>query len=176
MCSSGLSGKEQSLTVPHELLWPTSFVHRDVARWMWCSRLRAGCRLRLPFIASLHYINSPKLAISHQQKFDKSCKITKEQNTTGYFRLEFAVDPMIRYRMAPFCRLPLPIPSPFREWFSRVKVAPADRTCRPTRGKCAVTALGEVGGWRGKPAVLETRSNFVTFFALFNFFLKNSFR
>jgi hypothetical protein len=65
MCSSSFSGKEQSLTVPRLLLWPTSLVHRDVACWMWCRRLRASCRLWLPFIASLHYINPPKLAISH---------------------------------------------------------------------------------------------------------------
>ena len=64
MCSSNFSGKEQSLTVPCVLLWLTSFLHRDVACWMWCSRLRASCRLWLPFIESLHYINPPKLAIS----------------------------------------------------------------------------------------------------------------
>ena len=54
MCSSISAGKEQSLTVPRVLLWPTSFFHRGVNCRMQCSRLRAGCRLRLPFIASLH--------------------------------------------------------------------------------------------------------------------------
>ncbi len=72
--------------------------------------------------------------------------MTKEQNTISYLRLEFAVDPIIRYRMAPFRKSPRPPPSPSRKWFSRVKVSLADRTCRPTRGKCAVTARGEVGG------------------------------
>jgi hypothetical protein len=41
---------------------------------------------------------------------------------------------------------------PPREWFSGVNLALADRTCRPTRVKCAVTARGGVGGWRGKPS------------------------
>ncbi len=39
-------------------------------------------------------------------------------------------------------------PPPTREWFWRVNLALADRTCRPTHVKCAVTARGEVGvGW-----------------------------
>jgi hypothetical protein len=40
-------------------------LHRGVACRMQCSRLRAGHWLRLPFIASLYYIISPKLAKSH---------------------------------------------------------------------------------------------------------------
>jgi hypothetical protein len=34
-----------------------------------------------------------------------------EQNTIGYLGVEFAVDPMILYRMTSFRRLPLPLPS-----------------------------------------------------------------
>jgi hypothetical protein len=64
-----LSDKEQSLTVPCVLLWPTYFVHTEmlpVECSVECSRLRASRRLWLPFIASLHYINLPKLAKSRQ--------------------------------------------------------------------------------------------------------------
>ncbi len=43
------------------------------------------------------------------------------------------------------------LPPPPREWCSQVNLALAIRICCPTRGKCAVTACGEVGGGVGSP-------------------------
>ncbi len=64
MCSSNF---EKERTKPYcSMCVAMADVHRDVACRMWCSRLRASCRLWLPFIAWLHYINSPKLAKSRQ--------------------------------------------------------------------------------------------------------------
>jgi hypothetical protein len=74
MCSSISGGKEQRLIVPRVLLWPTSFFHRGVDCRMQCSRLRAGCRLGLPFIGSAHYIRTPKLAKGHQKEIGTSCQ------------------------------------------------------------------------------------------------------
>jgi hypothetical protein len=53
------------------------------------------CGLRLPFIASLRYINSPKLAKGHQKEIDKPYLNNKEQNGIGYLGFEFSVDPVI---------------------------------------------------------------------------------
>jgi hypothetical protein len=132
MCSSDFSGKEQSLTVPRVLLWLTSFVHRDVACWMWCSRLRVSCRLWLPFIASLHYINPPKLAISHQYELEKSCLNNKGAE---YYCLSLCwILQSIRWSVIKWHRFADYPALSSHEWILRVKVAPANRTC------------GEVGG------------------------------
>ncbi len=149
MCSSSFSWKEQCLTVPRVLLRPTSFVNRDVACWMWCSRLRASCRLWLPFIASLHYINPPKLAISHQKELDKSC-----QNNKGaeYYCLSSCwicswYDDSLSNGIVTQITTPSLLPS--HEWIPRVKVAPANHTLPSTMWKVRWQLAKRWGEWRG---------------------------
>ncbi len=78
MCSSNFE-RERTKPYSSTCVSVADFLlsHRDVACRMWCSRLRASRRLWLPFIASLHYINSPKLAKSCQRKLGKSCQNNK---------------------------------------------------------------------------------------------------
>ncbi len=67
------------------------------------------------------------------------------ENGIGHLRFEFAVDPMIRYRMALF--RPSPCPPPL---LPRVILASKSRTCGShLPSMCAVTARGEVGGGVG---------------------------
>ena len=135
MCSSSFSRKGQSLTVPRVLLWPTSFAHRDVACRMWCSRLRASCRLWLPFIASLHYINSPKLAKSRQQELDKSCLNNKGAEhhcpSSCWARSDDSLLNGIDPQITP--PSPLHLASKSGEWKRRLQIAHFS----PPRGKSA---------------------------------------
>ncbi len=61
--SAALSRKEQSLTVPRVLL--PSFTQRCCLQNV-VQSTEGESPFWLPFIASLHYINSPKLTLSHQ--------------------------------------------------------------------------------------------------------------
>ena len=67
------AGKNKELTVPRVLQWPTFFtptemlpVERVAVDW------ERGAKL-LPYIASLHYINTPKLALLHPWDLGQSC-------------------------------------------------------------------------------------------------------
>jgi hypothetical protein len=113
---------------------------------MWCSRLRASCRLWLTFIASLHYINSPKLAKSRQEELDESCQNNKgaEYYCLSSCRICSQSDDPLTNGIVLQITPPSPLSS--REWIRRVKTAPANGTFLSTTWKIRRRNLRRGGG------------------------------
>ena len=134
------------------LLWLTLCPHGDVACRTCGRQLREGKPAWLPYIASLHYIKTPKLAQGFPWEWDTSCLNMKwrEWHWPSLFQIWLeSINPLMRYN-EPYT--PRPPPCLMADLYGRsirqiCKANPGTQHVQDLHCACPGTAWGGACRW-----------------------------
>jgi hypothetical protein len=157
------------------LLWLTLCPHGDVACRTCGRQLREGKPAWLPYIASLHYIKTPKLAQGFPWEWDTSCLNMKwrEWHWPSLFQIWLeSINPLMRYN-EPYT--PRPPPCLMADLYGRsirqiCKANPGTQHVQDLHCACPGSAWGGAcrWGWGLVWLIHQRNSSHSYYFALFS--------